>query len=292
MNRRFFLEGIGYTTLASLIAGCGNSSTDRFNVQILRRSLPVQLLRQVKKELDPKVGIKVGTQTSVSELFGQLQTWKQKESTSDPGTNELRLVGLGDYWLTQAISENLIRPLNINPQLSKQLPPQVQQLMQRDEKGYPSAEGAIWGAPYRWGATVIVYRKDRLKEFDWELRDWSDFWRPELQGRVGLLNQPREVIGMTLHTLGLSYNDPNPNTHQELAPQLKALHQQTKFYGSTNYLQALMLGDTCTVLKDCSDGAGVAGASSSASTLNISDSENQCFFLMCCARAGAEENFL
>ena len=242
MNRRFFLEGIGYITLGSLLTSCGNSPSDRFNIQILRRSLPVQLLKNVTKELNPKIEVKVGTQNSVAEIFGKLQTWKRNPRKAS--INEVRLAGLGDYWLPQAITEELISPLKLQPETLQALPPKWRSLIQRDKQGQPSNEGEIWGAPYRWGATILVYRKDKLKDFDWKLTDWSDLWRPELEGRVGLLNQPREVIGMVQKYLGQSYNEPDPQSTPELLDSLQQLNQQTKFYASQNYIQALMLGDT------------------------------------------------
>jgi putative spermidine/putrescine transport system substrate-binding protein len=69
-------------------------------------------------------------------------------------------------------------------------------------------------------------------------------WRPELRDHISLLDQPREVIGLTLKKLGQSYNTENLNKVPELEQQLRALHQQVKFYSSDTYLQPLILGDT------------------------------------------------
>ena len=69
-------------------------------------------------------------------------------------------------------------------------------------------------------------------------------WREELKGQISLPNQPREVIGLTLKKLGFSYNTTNLQQVPELANQLKALHQQVKFYSSDRYMEPLILGDT------------------------------------------------
>jgi putative spermidine/putrescine transport system substrate-binding protein len=74
--------------------------------------------------------------------------------------------------------------------------------------------------------------------------DWSDLWRSDLRGHISLLDQPREVIGLTLKKLGQSYNTANLETVPRLQAELTALHQQVKLYSSDAYLQPLLLGDT------------------------------------------------
>lgn len=257
MNRRFFLKGLGYLSLASLATSCRSSSGNQLSVHILRRSLPIQLLRNAKRSLSPTVPVSISARTSVAELYGQLQRWEVSADSRDEQPPEmsqrLKLVGLGDYWLTQAIQSGLIEPLSLPAQTLDPLSAQWQSLVRRNEQGRPDRDGKIWGAPYRWGATVLVYRKDKLKRLGFELRDWSDLWRPELTQRIGLLNQPREVIGMTLNTLGSSYNTPNLKEQKALSEKLRSLHQQTRVYSSTNYIQPLMLGDTWVAMGWSSD---------------------------------------
>ncbi|MCY7322669.1 MAG: extracellular solute-binding protein, partial [Phormidesmis sp. CAN_BIN36] len=74
--------------------------------------------------------------------------------------------------------------------------------------------------------------------------DWSDLWRDDLRGHISLLDQPREVIGLTLKRLGQSYNTIDLKTVPSLEAELRSLHQQVKFYSSDNYLQPMLLGDT------------------------------------------------
>lgn len=37
-------------------------------------------------------------------------------------------------------------------------------------------------------------------------QDWADLWRPELAGRISMVDSPREVIGVVLKHMGASYN--------------------------------------------------------------------------------------
>jgi putative spermidine/putrescine transport system substrate-binding protein len=115
--------------------------------------------------------------------------------------------------------------------------------MTRNAQGQPQTEGKVWGAPYRWGMTVIAYNEEKFAQFDWRPQDWSDLWRPELTGKIALIDNRREVIGLTLKKMGYSYNSSDLKQVMGLKDQLFALQKQVKFYSSQHYLQPLILGD-------------------------------------------------
>lgn len=37
-------------------------------------------------------------------------------------------------------------------------------------------------------------------------QDWADLWKPELAGRISMVDSPREVVGAVLKYMGASYN--------------------------------------------------------------------------------------
>lgn len=39
-----------------------------------------------------------------------------------------------------------------------------------------------------------------------QLQDWDDLWRPELTGRISMVDSPREIVGAVLKYMGASYN--------------------------------------------------------------------------------------
>ncbi|GAC1490230.1 MAG: hypothetical protein NVS2B14_02210 [Chamaesiphon sp.] len=125
-----------------------------------------------------------------------------------------------------------------------QLPQKWQALVKRNYQGQLDTSGQVWGTPYRWGSTVIAYRRDKFKSLGWIPTDWSDLWRPELRDRISLLDQYRETIGLTLKRLGYSYNTQQLDRIPDLKDTLQKLHRQVKFYSSDAYLQPLLLKDT------------------------------------------------
>ncbi len=258
MDRRDFLIKAGTIALLPLIASCNSQGKPSLQVQLLKGSIPARLVGQFKDNLNQQAELKFTPIEELAAAFDLLKSWQQPKTDNNspwqlpkiplvnPSAPEIaNLVTLGDFWLTEAIAQKLIQPLEIEglPQWQK-LPQRYQELVRRNDLGFVDPKGKIWAAPYRWGNTVIAYNRNKFKSLGWTPTNWSDLWREELRGRISVLNQPREVIGLTLKKLGYSYNTKNLQQVPELANQLKALHQQVKFYSSDRYMEPLILGDT------------------------------------------------
>ena len=246
---------MGALGLAQGVLGCRQSLAAALQVHLLSRTLPSQLVgqfrRQIKSQPNP-VALSLTLKSSTADLFQELQGWAQGQPSTEPNGSQssedpsvYRLSSGGDYWLAAAIQQNLLQPWPPGEiQNWSSVPPNLQAIARRDRQGQMVSNGEIWGIPYRWGATVIAFRKDKFRKLGWQPTDWADLWRPELAGNISLLDQPREVIGLTLKQLQQSYNTVDLTRVAELPAKLKALHQQVKFYSSTDYLQPLLLGDT------------------------------------------------
>jgi spermidine/putrescine transport system substrate-binding protein len=75
--------------------------------------------------------------------------------------------------------------------------------------------------PYNWGTTGLVVRGDLVAE---PVTRWADLWDPRYAGRIGLwLGQRREVIALTLKSLGYSANSENPAELEAALQRLLAL---------------------------------------------------------------------
>jgi len=261
MHRRYFLRGISTIAISQLLIGCGRKQQVKLKVILLKNSIPGRLVKRFGQTIEQGTQLKFAPVNQLQALFKQLQTWKQPKKTAEnkqlnipipfwqSSTETVAdLVTMGNYWLDVAIKQQLIQPLEIE-KLEKlanwsSLPPQWQQLVRRNQAGELDTQGKIWAAPYRWGSTMIVYRRDKFKELAWQPQDWQDLWHNDLRDRISILEQPREVIGLVLKKLGKSYNTENLDSVPELETELRSLNKQVKFYSSDRYLEPLMIGDT------------------------------------------------
>ncbi len=258
MDRRSFLQGGTTLALAQMLIGCSRNKQTTLNVQLLKGSIPGSVVDQFRRNLQKGVNLNFAPVEQLQSLFEELQSWyNQSQETPRQGLNFnlplgssqkpqiAHLVTLGDYWLKTSIEKKLIQPLEVE-QLKQwnSLSQRWKELVTRNDQGFQDAKGKVWAAPYRWGSTVIVYRRDKFQNLGWTPTDWSDLWRSELRDRISLLDQDREVIGLVLKKLGKSYNTENLDAIVGLETQLKTLNQQVKFYDSTRYLEPLILGDT------------------------------------------------
>jgi spermidine/putrescine-binding protein len=74
--------------------------------------------------------------------------------------------------------------------------------------------------PGSYGTTGLVVRTDLVGT---GLNRWADLWKPQYAGKIGLRAQPREIIGMTLTSLGYAFASENPRELAEVRQRLLEL---------------------------------------------------------------------
>lgn len=62
--------------------------------------------------------------------------------------------------------------------------------------------------PCSYGTTGFLVRTDLVGH---TLKRFSDLWDPQYAGKIGLRQGPREIIGMTLSSLGYAFNSEDPH---------------------------------------------------------------------------------
>ncbi|KAG8100888.1 hypothetical protein GUJ93_ZPchr0169g29005 [Zizania palustris] len=99
-----------------------------------------------------------------------------------------------------------------------------------NHNGEVDPNGAIWGVPYRWGTVVIAYKINKFKRHNLKpIKDWEDLWRPELAGKIAMVDSPREVIVS--------------GGRETVLESLKQLQKQVQLFDSMNYLKSFGVGD-------------------------------------------------
>lgn len=260
MERRQFLRSLGLLALEPLLFGCQQAPPNQLQIKLLRGTFPGISLGEFRRFSKSNL-LAVSAFGQLAEGLNLLKEWENPPAPkggwswrlpwqAPPNYQATNLISLGDTWLTAAIEQKLLQPLDISKLPSWQkLAPQWQKL--------GSSNGQIWGAPYRWGSTVLIYRKDKLRQNNISFpTDWSDLWQPALKRKIVLLNQQQEVIGLTLKRLGHSYHT-DPQEVPDLLPALKQLHQQTLFYSSDRYISPLLTGDAWVAVGWSADVVGL-----------------------------------
>jgi putative spermidine/putrescine transport system substrate-binding protein len=242
-RRKFFV--LGGAAIASLW-GCQLANPfdqrDRLKIMGLLGAVPSKVINQFESASGKKIEFKA--ENLPSKLWQELQNYPTIAKDKAP-----HLASISDSWLDLAIANSLIQPITPNliekiPQWQK-LAPMWQQSVTRNNQ--------VWGIPYRWGATAIAYRRDKLK---FDITQWSDLWRSELKLRLTLPDDAREVIGLVLKKMGKSYQQENLVDNQDitqLTQELKSLNSQVLTYTSDNYLQSLLSDDTLAAVGWTSD---------------------------------------
>ena len=80
--------------------------------------------------------------------------------------------------------------------------------------------GNRYTVPYHYGTTGLLVRTDLIGN---AVTSWTDLWDPRFAGKMALRLQPRELISITLLSLGYGLNSENPDEVNAAVDRLIAL---------------------------------------------------------------------
>ena len=73
------------------------------------------------------------------------------------------------------------------------------------DETFKSELSLVWDVPYAFSCTGIMWRKDKVPP-DLTFEDWNDMFDSRLNGRICIMNDIREVLGLALKVNGKSVN--------------------------------------------------------------------------------------
>jgi len=114
--------------------------------------------------------------------------------------------------------------------IDKAAVPNLKHIDPRWLTAYPMTEA--YGVPYFWGTLGIAYRKDLIKR---SVTSWMDLFRPDeaLRGRIIMVYDVRDTIGMALRALGYSAN---ATESAQLAEAARLLERQKPYVRNYSYV--------------------------------------------------------
>lgn len=92
--------------------------------------------------------------------------------------------------------------------------------------------------PYMWNATGIVYNTSITPP-----TSWADLWRPDLNGRVTMLDDVEDVIGACLLKNGVSFDSTDPAQLAAARAQAVAQKKYLRAYINAEVRDQLVSGD-------------------------------------------------
>ena len=182
---------LGWLVLAMTGLGCQSKRASdatplrSVNLAIWSNYLPTELLQEFEKKHG--IQVRVSHYSSNEEVMAKLET----------GSSEYDLVVPSDYMVNAMIHLGLLRELDYSRLKNvKTLDPRFLKKNYDPENRY--------SLPYDWGSTGIVIDH---AQYPGTITSWKElFERPDLAGKLSLLDDSREVIGAALKSLGYSLN--------------------------------------------------------------------------------------
>ncbi|KAH9753603.1 spermidine/putrescine-binding periplasmic protein [Citrus sinensis] len=195
----------------------------------LQNSVPQSWVKEFMRSQGKRLKFQMNLCASIDGIVNNLSVPFNKVKAKSAPYMAADLVSVGDSWLSFAIKKRLIEPIAgaedqdwfkclshkwksfyLFVYLLLFALTKAQVYLRRNDAGEIDPRGKIWAAPYRWGTMVIAYKKSKFRKHNLApIEDWKDLWRPELAGRISMVNSPREVIGSVLKYMGASYNSNN-----------------------------------------------------------------------------------
>ncbi|KAL6530819.1 hypothetical protein OROGR_014679 [Orobanche gracilis] len=230
-------------------------------VVALQGSVPPVWIRDFLRSQGKRVWFRAEFRQSLRDIFYELIEPSRKGKINRKSVVAADLVTIGDSWLNFAIGKGLIEAIERAEDLDwfQDLSDKWKVYLRRSTDGHLNSQGSVWAVPYRWGSMVIAYDK---REFQTRklapVEDWSDLWRPELVGKISMVDSPREIVGAVLKYMGASYNTTNIDSQvfggkHAVLQQLELLGQQVRLFDSQHYLKALRAGDVWVAVGWSSD---------------------------------------
>ena len=153
-------------------------------------------------DFSAKYGIKVNydTYSSNEEMLAKLQA----------GASGYDVVIPSDYTITIMVKQGMLDPLDMS---------QIPNFSNLDKRftNLDYDPGNKYTIPYQWGTTALVYDKTTVP---FEPKSYADLWDPRFKGRLVLLDDDREVIGMALQVLGYNLNSTDAGQLQKAEQKL------------------------------------------------------------------------
>ncbi|MBY0549854.1 MAG: spermidine/putrescine ABC transporter substrate-binding protein [Candidatus Obscuribacterales bacterium] len=250
ITRRQFLGLAAATAYSSVLSACGRNTAESAQKQLNIYSWPDYIHEGAIPEFESRYGIKVvyDTVSSNEGLIAKLQA----------GASNYDIVVPSNYAVTKLRKMKLLQ--NIQHDRLKNF----KNLMARFRNLESSADSnRNFAVPYTFGTTGIAFNSSVIVSPAAYPDSWEAFWDKRFAGRMTLLEDARESLGMALKHRGHSVNCVDANLIHEACNDLKAQKRMVMCYTSDQVITSLSTGDSHLSLAFSGDAQQAARANKS-----------------------------
>lgn len=209
------------TILAIVFTACGQGKSTEVNLYAWSEYIPQALLDGFTKD----TGIKVNydTYSSNEELMAKLQA----------GASGYDVIIPSDYTVTIMIKQKLLEELDFSkiPNFAN---------IYETFKNPKYDPGNKYSVPYQWGTTGLAINRTLVTK---QITKWADLWSSDYVGKLVMLDDEREVIGMVLNVLGYDRNTTNETELGAAKAKLLELMPNIRVFDSDSPKTSLLAGD-------------------------------------------------
>lgn len=201
-----------------MTAGCINKQEQTLNLYTWADNFDQELIKKFETENNVKVNYAIYANNE--ELLAKLKA----------GGSNYDLIQPSDYMVANMIKQNLLESLELD-----QIPNfQFVADHFKNPKYDPSNQYSII---YMWGVTGIAYNKKYVKQVP---TSWHDLWKSEYKGKVLLLDDKREMIGISLKKAGQSNSSKNEAEIKAAVEDLRKLIPNVLAFDTDNIKQKMI----------------------------------------------------
>ena len=228
MKRQQAVQALVLLLAAALATGCTQAAETEapaeeqvLNLFAWSEYVPQALLDGFTQE----TGIKVNydAYSSNEEMYAKISA----------GASGYDLIQPSDYWVGVMARQGLLEELDLSkiPNLSNVDPNLPYDLYDPGHK---------YTIPYQWGSASLAVNTDKITA---PISSYDDLWNPEYAGRIVLLDDERQVIGIALLALGFDPNTTDPAQLEQAKDRLLELVPGVKLFDSDTPSTALLTGE-------------------------------------------------
>jgi spermidine/putrescine transport system substrate-binding protein len=245
ITRRQFVEralvmGLSASAVGTLAGACGTKEpvSTGASVPPMDETKPSEItLFNWSDYLDPSIkkDFKKATGVAVREVF--YASNEEVLTKLKAGAKGYDVAVPSDYMVHILIKSGLVEPLDLNFLPNYQF---AGAEFKNPPYDNPEENGGLqYSVPYFYGTTGYCRRTDKVPEV---LTDWTPLFDPKYEGKINMLDDERECLGMSLKSLGYSLNSQSQEELDQAKQKLIEQKPLVHVYDSINMKRNIVQG--------------------------------------------------